>query len=113
MQDRFARALRAAARWRGLVFSLLLLALLLAVALFALSAFEGRADGQQEALLSTAVRGAAITCYAVEGRYPARISYLQEHYGVTWDEARFIVRYDAFADNVLPEIAVYRIGGGR
>ena len=51
-------------------------------------------------------RRAAILFYAVEGRYPPSLSYMTENYGVTINEERYIVRYERFADNVMPQVTV-------
>lgn len=57
-------------------------------------------------LVRDAVKNAALTCYAVEGAYPSDLAYLREHYGLAYDEDRYIVAYDAFASNLMPEIRV-------
>jgi hypothetical protein len=61
-------------------------------------------------LVRTAVKNAALTCYAVEGAYPDDVSYLEEHYGLSYDEENYYVRYEAFAANQLPEIRVMERG---
>lgn len=61
---------------------------------------------QGKTKLEEAVRRAAVACYAAEGAYPPSIEYLEEHYGLTVDESRYIVHYDVFADNILPDITV-------
>ena len=60
--------------------------------------------------LERAVLRAALSCYAVEGYYPASLDTLEENYGLRYNEAQYIVRYDCFADNVLPDISVYDRG---
>ncbi len=62
---------------------------------------------QELALLVEQVRRAAVACYASEGRYPQSLSYLEEEYGLRYDKERFIVRYDAFASNIMPDIGVH------
>ena len=69
------------------------------------------ASGEAE-LVRSAVRSAALTCYAVEGAYPADLGYLSQHYGLRYNAERFIVVYDAFASNVLPDIRVLERGTG-
>lgn len=59
--------------------------------------------------LEDAVRRAAVACYAAEGAYPPDIEYLKEHYGLTIDEDRYIVNYDIFAENLMPDITVLEI----
>ena len=54
---------------------------------------------------SAALR-AAVACYSVEGVYPDNVEYLVEHYGLRYDTETFILQYDAFAENILPDIRV-------
>ena len=61
-------------------------------------------EGQQQ--LETALRRAAVACYAAEGVYPPTLEYLTEHYGVQIDAARYRVFYEIFADNLMPDITV-------
>lgn len=56
--------------------------------------------------LAQAVHKAAVSCYAIEGFYPADIEYLKENYGLMADEEKYTVIYDTFASNILPDITV-------
>ena len=47
-----------------------------------------------------------MACYAAEGVYPPNLDYLKEHYGVQVDDARYVVIYSVFADNLMPDITV-------
>ncbi len=60
-------------------------------------------EGRQQ--LETALRRAAVACYAAEGVYPPTLDYLKEHYGVQVGE-KYIVFYDVFASNLMPDITV-------
>lgn len=81
-------------------------ALVLLLALLRLRGVEENSlERQQEALRQAALR-AAVACYSVEGAYPTQVEYLEENYGLRYDRETFIVRYEAFADNILPEIRV-------
>ena len=64
------------------------------------SAEEGRKQ------LETALRRASVACYAAEGIYPPDIAYLTEHYGIQVDSRRYIVHYEVFAENLMPQITV-------
>ena len=64
----------------------------------------------QTDLVRSAVRRAAVTCYAVEGAYPSTLGYLQRNYGLIYDEENYFVLYDCFASNILPEIRVTERG---
>ena len=52
------------------------------------------------------IRRAVVSCYALEGRYPDSYEYLRDHYGLRIDEDRFIIHYEVFASNIMPDITV-------
>ena len=66
---------------------------------------SGRAEEDMRQL-EEAVRRGCVACYAAEGRYPPDLEYLKEHYGIQVDEGRYTVRYDAFAEHLMPDITV-------
>jgi uncharacterized protein (DUF4213/DUF364 family) len=92
----------------------LLLALGFAAALALAVVLINGADKQvrQEQLdsLETALRRAAVTCYALEGRYPPSLEHLTERYGVLVDETKFHVYYGVFGRNLMPDIGVTLVG---
>ena len=97
---------------RPLVFALIavvLLAGLSGAGVWYLS--ETSLEMQTETVLSN-VKRAMLTCYAVEGAYPMTIDELVENYGLHYNKERFIVFYDAFASNVMPEVRVNVRGRG-
>ena len=61
-------------------------------------------EGREQ--LETALRRAAVACYATEGIYPPTLDYLTEQYGVQIDDDRYMVFYENFADNLMPDITV-------
>ena len=61
--------------------------------------------------LEEALRRAAVSCYAAEGRYPAEVSYMQQYYGVQIDESRYVVHYRVFAEHLMPDITVTGLKG--
>ena len=71
---------------------------------------SSRAEGMR--LLEESVMRAAVQCYAIEGSYPDSIAYIEGHYGVYIDKARYAVHYEIFASNILPDITVMELGGG-
>lgn len=52
------------------------------------------------------LRRAVVTCYALEGRYPPNVDYLKQYYGVQLNEKNYIVHYEIFAENIMPEITI-------
>ncbi len=93
---------------------LLIVPLVAAVVFFFSLAPSGRVVAQQERSIRNTVVAAAVHCYAVEGFYPADIAYLQNNYGLIYDEKHYEVKYEMFASNVLPSVIVRRkVGGAR
>ncbi len=90
--------------------SLLLFVAVVAGIWFGLTSVQTRSGAQQTKLLKDALRRAAVSCYAVEGRYPPTLEYIKENYGVVVNDERFIVRYIAFAENIMPTIRVLELG---
>ena len=87
----------------------LLMVLLLAGVWLLVSRVGNASDGAQTQFVTDAVHNAALTCYAVEGAYPDDLEYLRAHYGLAYDEDRYLVTYSAFASNLLPEIYVTEV----
>ena len=98
---------------RGLLITALVFLLLLCVLWVGLAQVDARSAREQAASLEQAVRRSAMLCYAVEGRYPASAAELRTHYGLAYDDSRFIVRLDGFASNLLPDISVIPVGGAQ
>jgi len=83
--------------------------LLVAALVFTLTAVAGLERGKKEQdilQLEQALHRTAVACYAVEGIYPPNVAYMQETYGLQYDENRFVVHYDLFASNFMPDITV-------
>jgi hypothetical protein len=92
---------------------LLLAAIAVAALLFFSTSLDNLATGQAaegRRQLEESLRRAAVACYAAEGSYPMDVAYLEEHYGIQIDKDRYTVRYDAFAQNLMPDITVLENG---
>lgn len=61
--------------------------------------------------LTEAVRRASIQCYAIEGRYPPSVEYLEDHYGISIDRDKYYVFYDGWASNIMPDITILPADG--
>ena len=88
---------------------------IIAVALFVIIAVlflnglrQASASSKNESarIATESIMRAVVSCYAVEGRYPESYEYLKENYGVSVDEKKYIVHYDIFASNIMPDISV-------
>ncbi len=84
----------------------------LALAVVLISRIDTVQGTAETEIVRDAVKNAALTCYAVEGAYPNDVEYLREHYRLAYDEERYLITYDAFASNMLPDIWVTERGAG-
>jgi len=84
---------------------LLMMAAILFFTLFSVQ-FGERTTARDQETLKKAIARASVQCYAIEGRYPPSIEYLEEHYGVMINRKKYNVFYDGFATNVMPDITV-------
>lgn len=65
-----------------------------------------RAETEGAETLRQGITRACVQCYAIEGRYPPSVAYLEERYGIQIDEERYNVFYSGFASNLMPDITV-------
>lgn len=68
--------------------------------------FSEKADARGAETLRQAIRRASVQCYAIEGRYPPNVEYLEDNYGIQLDRNRYDVFYSGFASNFMPDITV-------
>lgn len=75
---------------------------------FAVAVFNVKEGNRAEEKmqLEEAIRRSVVTYYATEGVYPPDFAYVKEKYGILVDESRYVVVYDAFAENLMPDITV-------
>ena len=90
----------------SLVLSVIMYILVFTVVVMGLSgASDGVTDEGVRVAEEAIVRG-AVSCYAIEGRYPESYEYLRDNYGVAVNEDKYIIHYSAFASNIMPDIMV-------
>lgn len=91
----------------GYLLSAGLLAACLYLFLIGTNSMAGKALEERLSSLESAIRRASVQCYAIEGRYPPSVEYLEEHYGISIDREKYHVFYDGWASNIMPEITVF------
>lgn len=77
--------------------------------LFAVSKASAGSVQEQRQSLSDAIDRAIIQCYVTEGRYPESFEYLQENYGIIYDDERFRVDYVIYGSNMRPEVTIINL----
>ncbi len=91
------------------VYKAVSIALFLAIAVlffFAVEATGRSSIRKQQDSLESALARDIVQCYAIEGRYPPSLEYLEQHYGLTYDKSTFFVDYLPIAANLYPDVTV-------
>ena len=91
----------------GALYTLLLAALLVVIGVWGAGQVQRQVDDAQLAFLEGAIRRSAVQCYALEGRYPDDLAYLETRYGLTLDRDHYVFHYENQGGNLLPQIAVF------
>lgn len=91
---------------RGILLSVLIFLAVLYSFVYAIGETTQKTVQEQKQNLETAVEQSLLQCYVIEGRYPESFGYLQERYGVSYDEEQFRVDYRVYGTNMRPEIDV-------
>ncbi|MBQ7681017.1 MAG: hypothetical protein IJR48_01235 [Oscillibacter sp.] len=89
--------------------ALLGIVLFVCVALWAVRGIQEaarRSDAEGLRQAEQAVRQAAVGYFALEGAYPATYQQLKDYSGLAVDEEKYVVFYEAFASNLMPDITV-------
>ncbi len=83
--------------------------LIVAIFSFFLTALNSVDEGkslEDKTKLEDAMKKAALSCYAIEGAYPPSAQHLIENYAVQYDEERFVIKYEFYGSNLMPDITV-------
>ena len=63
-------------------------------------------DQEGMRMVEESIERAIISCYSLEGVYPASYEELKEKIGLEVDEEKYIVIYEIFASNIRPSVTV-------
>lgn len=97
---------RATSVSKNLIVSVIVFLLLLFCFGYGVQSVANTTDKAELKTLENAVRRNVIQCYAVEGRYPENIEYLEEHYALRYDKEKYFIGYEVFGENIMPDITV-------
>jgi hypothetical protein len=86
--------------------TLLLFAVVLGAAVYGIGQVSSSSRVEGVHATRQAIERAAVMCYASEGFYPPNLAYIEDNYGLQIDYTRYVVRYEIFASNVMPNITV-------
>ena len=92
--------------WVPVVLGLAAFAVAAALVLQGLGRASAVSDQEELELAGRAIRQAAVSCYALDGAYPATYQELKDRCAIAVNEEKYAVFYEIFASNIMPEITV-------
>ena len=93
------------AKWRKWMYGAVLVLALAAVVALTPGIRKNVREGGRTAVRQAVLRS-AVECYTVEGAYPESLDYLIQNYGLTVNRDNYIIVYEVFASNQLPDVQV-------
>ncbi len=91
-------------------FSVFFFVIVIVVFMFGISFIASTSSRDQKKILTDAVSKDIIHCYAIEGYYPPSLSYIEDHYGLTYDKSKYLIDYVPVGDNIMPSVTIVEIG---
>lgn len=85
---------------------LIIFAIIIILFFVALSHFGTANTQKQKESLENAIDRCIVECYALEGTYPPSLEYMEEHYGLTYNDDTFFVDYQAIGGNIRPDVTI-------
>lgn len=108
MRNRFEQSSPGIGRSFSFLLSVAAFLILLLLFLGGIRSVSDTTAAKQLESLQTALSRSIAQCYAVEGMYPPDLQYLKDHYGLIYDETEFLVDYESYGSNLMPEVTVLR-----
>ena len=92
--------------FRSAIIPILFSLAIMGMIVYGLRQTEASSKAEGLRILEEGIRRAVVICYAVEGKYPDNVAYIEENYKIHIDRAKYIVHYEIFASNLMPDIMV-------
>ena len=90
-------------------FSVFFFLIIIIAFMLGISFISSTSSKDQKQVLTDAVNKDIIHCYAIEGYYPPSLSYIEDHYGLTYDKDRYLVDYVPVGDNIMPSVTIVEL----
>lgn len=88
------------------VFSAILFVIIIVGFLLGIATLQGTKEKGGKEFLETAIEHDITHCYAVEGKYPPSIQYLEDNYGLTYNKENYLIDYTIVGANIRPTVMI-------
>lgn len=86
--------------------TILVIAIAAVIVFAAIGDYRNNYDDKKVEEVRETVLSYVAECYALEGRYPNDLQYLEDNYGLVLDKDKYVYHYLIFASNYLPDVKV-------
>lgn len=76
------------------------------VFLFGVSFLSNSSVRDEKEILTNAINKDIVHCYAVEGFYPPTLSYIEDHYGLSYNTEKYLIDYESVGNNIMPNVMI-------
>lgn len=97
---------------RGRIIPLIIFVAIAVIFITGLNTTRQTQNSEEKKLLEDSIKRAVVTCYATTGAYPDSLEMLSKEYNVKINEDKYIVHYEIFASNIMPDITIVEKDGG-
>lgn len=105
-QNRFKRQPLKKRIFSSTNFSVFLFVIIVAAFVIGVSMFSSSSVCDERAILERALNRDIVHCYAIEGFYPPSLEYMQDNYGLIYDEEKYLVDYEFIGSNIMPNVVI-------
>ena len=74
---------------------------------FGLTFMGEKSSNSQLTMMETSILRNAVQCYAIEGRYPSDLTYLEKNYNVALNKNRYVYHYVYLGENMMPQVFLF------
>ncbi|WP_027399649.1 hypothetical protein [Anaerovorax odorimutans] len=92
--------------WKSLIIPLIVFLCFIIFLILGVNSILKTSNTESINVLQNSIQRAIIQCYSIEGMYPPSIEYLEENYGIVIEHEKYVVHYEVFAANILPDFYV-------
>ena len=92
---------------RGLLVPIVSVIIVVGFVIYGVGNVSRSASQERLKAAEQSVARATVQCYAIEGRYPPDLDYLEENYGLILDREHYVYHYRLEGSNLMPEIQVF------
>lgn len=111
--NRFHKQKKITSSFKSLLLPVIIFGVLFVFFYYGIAAIAQTSAIEEEQSLETALNHAIVHYYSIEGRYPEDLDTIIKHYGITYDQSKYLVDYQPIASNMMPNITVIRLEEAR